>query len=121
MFKGRIVEAVLTIVYSLAFGSFELDARRLLVVAVGCDAPRFPPMINHHYVRMEREASIAILPGSLLNLLFPNTFGDSPDVATAKACIAAVELVRRRDDRDDVTTTPGKTLFNEFSVALSKL
>ena len=48
-------------------------------------------------------------------------FGDSPDVATAKACVAATELVRRRDDRDDVTTTPGKTFFNEFSVALRKL
>ena len=45
------------------------------------------------------------------------TFGDSPDVATAKACVAATELIRRRDDRDDVTTTPGKTFFNEPSAA----
>jgi hypothetical protein len=45
-------------------------------------------------------------------------FGDSPDVATANACVAAAELIRRRDDRDDVTTTPGKTFFNEPSAAL---
>jgi hypothetical protein len=63
-----------------------------------------------------------ILPG----LVLPNrscllTLGVSPDVATANACVAAAELVRRRDDRDDVTTTPGKTFFNEPSAALRKL
>ena len=55
-FKDRIVEAVLAIVYSLAFGSFELDTRGLLLIAVDCINPKFPPMINHHYVKMEREA-----------------------------------------------------------------
>jgi hypothetical protein len=44
--------------------------------------------------------------------------GDSPDVATANACVAAAELIRRRDDRDDVTTTPGKTFLYEPSTAL---
>lgn len=48
-------------------------------------------------------------------------FGDSPDVATANACVAATELMRRRDDRDEVTTTPGRTFFNEPSAALRRL
>ncbi len=47
--------------------------------------------------------------------------GDSPDVATANACVAAAELIRRRDDRDEVTTTPGRTFFNELSAALRRL
>jgi hypothetical protein len=42
-------------------------------------------------------------------------------VATAKACVAAAELIRRRDERDDVTTTPGNTFLNELSPALRRL
>jgi hypothetical protein len=57
------------------------------------------------------------LPGLLANRSVLIPFGDSPDVATANACVAAAELIRRRDDRDDVTTTPGKTFFKEPSAA----
>ena len=62
-----------------------------------------------------------MLPGVLANLSLRITFGDSPDVATANACVAAAELIRRRDDRDDVTTTPGRTFLYELSAALRKL
>ena len=58
------------------------------------------------------------IPGLLANRSVRIPFGDSPDVATANACVAAAELIRRRDDLDDVTTTPGKTFFNEPSAAL---
>ena len=51
------------------------------------------------------------LPGLLGKRSLRAPFGDSPDVATANACVAAAELIRRRDDRDDVTTTPGKTFL----------
>lgn len=61
------------------------------------------------------------LPGLLANRSVRNPFGDSPDVATAKACVAAAELIRRREDRDDVTTTPGKTFLNELSAAIRRL
>lgn len=58
------------------------------------------------------------LPVVLANRSFRVIFGDSPDVATANACVAATELIRRRDERDEVTTTPGRTFFNEPSAAL---
>ena len=57
----------------------------------------------------------------LANLSVRVNFGVSPDVATAKACVAAAELIRRRDDRDEVTTTPGRTFFKELSVAFRRL
>ena len=57
----------------------------------------------------------------LVSLSLRVIFGDSPDVATANACVAAAELVRRRDDRDDVTTTPGRTFLNVPSAAFRKL
>jgi len=57
----------------------------------------------------------------LTNLSFLVNWGDLPDVATANECVAATELIRRRDDLDDVTTTPGKTFLYEPSAALRKL
>lgn len=42
-------------------------------------------------------------------------------MATANACVAAAELIRRRDDLDEVTTTPGKTFFKDPSAAFLKL
>jgi hypothetical protein len=89
-FKTLIVEAVLTIVYSFAFCSLKLVAKGFPVDGCGDDE----------------------LPGVLPNLSVRENFGVSPDVATANACVAATELIRRRDDREEVTTTPGRTFFN---------
>jgi len=114
-FKTLIVEAVLTIVYSFAFCSLEFGARGLLFVDDCGDAEG---TVNIIYMIRKRNL---ILPGVLPNRSCLLTLGVSPDVATANACVAAAELVRRRDDRDDVTTTPGKTFFNEPSAALRKL
>ena len=60
-------------------------------------------------------------PAVLANRSFLVILGDSPDVATANACVAATELIRRREDRDEVTTTPGKTFLYEPSAAFLKL
>lgn len=70
---------------------------------------------------LNKEEDWRILPGLLASRSARNPLGDSPATATANACVAAAELVRRRDDRDDVTTTPGKTFFNELSAALRML
>jgi hypothetical protein len=61
------------------------------------------------------------VPVVLANRSFRLNLGDSPAVAAAKACVAATELIRRREVRDDVTTTPGRTFFMELSAALRKL
>ncbi len=75
---------------------------------------------NHLLLQIRKKPFkiVKIIPVWLANRSFLIPFGDSPDVATANACVAAAELIRRRDDRDDVTTTPGKTFFNEPSAAL---
>ncbi len=69
-------------------------------------------------MRKKKDRFLKNIPGLLANRSCRIPFGDSPDVATANACVAAAELIRRRDDRDDVTTTPGKTFLNEPSAAL---
>ena len=61
------------------------------------------------------------IPVVLASRSFLLNFGDSPAVAAANACVAATELIRRREVRDDVTTTPGRTFFIELSAALRKL
>lgn len=105
-FKTLIVEAVLTIAYSLARCSLEIDARGLPEIDCGDDI--LPPNVIYH-LYIKRYVNKNVLPGVLDILSLRTILGDSPDVATANACVAAAELIRRRDDRDEVTTTPGRT------------
>lgn len=115
-FKTLIVDAVLTIVYSFVFCSLILDIRGFPAV-VGCGDAELPNHHNNNISTIHLLNTKEDIPGVLAIRSILVNFGDSPDVATANACVAATELIRRRDDLDDVTTTPGKTIFNEPSAA----
>lgn len=118
-FSTRTVEAVLTMMYSFARCSLEFNGIPLLVDGADCVDTEPPPVIVRRSCNEER--SPCVIPGLLERRSYRMPLGDSPDVATANAWVAAAELMRRRDDREEVTTTPGRTFFSEPSAAFRML